>query len=96
MVIVRNGFPQPCKNAFHPRRLRGGYPTDVQEVDQPAQSVGDRGLQSKAQDQNLEGHPRANVAERRPVIIKTNRRRRAVLRRGQPQVSRLMVDKAMN
>lgn len=96
MVIVRNGFPQPCQNAFHPRRLRGRFPTDVQEVDQPPQGVGDRGLQSKAPDQNFEGHPRADVAERRPVKIKTDRRRRTILRRGKPQEPRLRVDKALN
>ena len=71
-----------------------GYGTDVYK--RQAQSVGDSGLQSKAPDQNFEGHPRANMAERRSVIIKTNRRRRTVLRRGQPQESRLRVDKALN
>lgn len=61
-----------------------------------ARGVGDRGLQSKAPDQNFEGHPRADVAERRPVKIKTDRRRRTILRRGKPQEPRLRVDKALN
>ncbi len=83
----------PARMLSTPAASGVGSPTDVQEVDQPSQTVGDHRVQHKTPDQYFEGHQRADMAEWRAVKIKTDRRRRTGLGRGQPQEPRLVVNK---
>ncbi len=68
--------------------------TDVRKwINRPRLS-GITASSSKTPDQYFEGHQRADMAEWRPVKIKTDRRLRDRSGRGQPQEPRLVVNKA--